>query len=61
MARERSWTYTPRTMAAIGAVTFLAALAAAYIKTGTVGALDFVFSTLAAVIIMLVFRWRWKY
>lgn len=61
MARERSWTYTPRTMAAIGLVTFLAALAAAYLRTGSVEAVDFALSALAAVIIMLVFRWRWKY
>lgn len=61
MARERSWTYTPRTMAAIGLVTFLAALAAAYLSTGSVEAVDFALSALAALIIMLVFRWRWKY
>lgn len=61
MRRDRSWTYTPRTMAALGVLTFFAAMAAVFIRSGSVDVGDVGLSVVAGVIVMLVFRWRWKY
>lgn len=59
---ERSWSYTPKRMLALGAITWLGSVAAVAIEQER-WALDYrtaLYATVAAVVVMAVFRWRWK-